>query len=131
MQPFDDMFPNDIYELYNERLVADQPFVDTIVNSIKFQIYYHIQESLEYYFLYDCQEWLENQDMLQKLRIIDQVILHFRSRGVRVYVDNTYKFNSDTTQIQGASFNYPTSFSTILRVEWIVRQGREYMKAYL
>jgi len=125
------MFPTNIYEIYNERLVADQPFVDTICASINFQIYYHISEGLEYKFLYDADEWMENQEMLQKLRVIDQVIKYFRSRGIRCYVDNTYHFNSDTTIIQGAGFLYPTSFSTVLKVQWFVRQGQEYMKAYL
>lgn len=131
MEPFDDMFPNDIYELYNERLIADQPFVDTIIASIKFEMYYNIQEGLDYWFLYDADEWLINQDNKQKVRVIDQVIKHFRSRGIRVYIDNTFKFNYDTTQITGAGFNTGTAPNTVMRVEWIVRNGQEYMKAYL
>jgi len=125
------MFPTDIYELYNERLVADQPFVDCIVASISYDIYYNISEGLQSYFLYDTAEWIGNQSNEQKVRVIDQVILYFRSRGIRCYLDNWYKFNYNTSQIPMASENSNRAPVTILKVEWLVRQSQEYMKAYL
>lgn len=131
----DSMFPTSIYELYNERLVADQPIIDCIVASIKFQMWYQIQEGFApYNFQYDTNEWLFLSDQNQKLRVIDSVILYFRSRGIRCYLNNYQKFNQTTnggSPLPGAYFNYPTSMTTTLYVEWFVRQGQEYMKAYL
>lgn len=131
----DSMFPTGIYELYNERLVADQPIIDCIVASIKFEIWYRISEGfMEYRFLYDTNEWLFLSDQNQKLRVIDGVIRYFRARGIRSYLQNYQNFNQVVqggTPLPGTYFNYPTNLSTVLCIEWFVRQGQEYMKAYL
>lgn len=127
----DSMYPADIYDMWNERLVADQYFVETIIASIKFNIWYNVQNQLNNWFIYDCDEWLINQDQNTKLRVIDQVIKYFRSRGIRIYVNNTFHFAGDPTVYPGAMFNSDYALSTVVKVEWLIRQGTEYMKSYV
>lgn len=125
----DSAFPMDVYQMYNDRLTNDQSWVDTLVASIKYQIYDTIQNYLPSNFQYDAGEWIGDLDIQSQSRIMDQVIKYFRARGIRVYLLNTVLFNNNVmfgvTQIDNS-----TNF-LLVTVEWFIRDQQEFMKAYL
>src|SRR6185369_11287746 len=125
----DSTYPKDVYELYNDRLDSDQLWVNAIVASIKYGIYYNVSYNLISNFQYGATEWIGTLDIQTQSRVMDQVIKYFRKRGIRVYLRSTYLFTNviayGVTQISNSA-NF-----LLVNVEWFVRDQEEFMKAYL
>ncbi|MEO6302524.1 MAG: hypothetical protein ABIP51_05070 [Bacteroidia bacterium] len=106
-----------IYELYNDVLAADKPFVDTCITEIKTEIETRTTANTDFFFDYDATTALSSVPDLNKMRILDQVQFILRSIGIRC----TFNVSGVT------SLN---SYSFILHIEWFIRNRREFMKTY-
>ena len=106
-----------IYELYNNVLVEDKPFVDSCILAIKTEIEARIAANTDFFFNYDATTSLASLTDMQKMRILDQVQFTLRSIGIRC------SFNANSVISYG-------SFSSIFYIEWFIRNRREFMKTY-
>ncbi len=146
---------NNVSDLYNATLEAEQPLVDLIVNNIKSKVEESIALGEENVFNFDTNIFLDGQNKYVKDRVIDQVIRALKSVGIRIRTSGTYysyPFNdpisvpdSGTAQINGefdlsfdesfmiyeeVTYNPSDEANRILIVDWFIRNKQEYMKHY-
>jgi|SRR6185369_12750567 len=128
-----------IYDLYNDQLVIDQPYVDSCINLIETQITYQIAHNLEYRFTIDLTDTIGTLDMASQIRIKDQVTFYFRNKGIRtyiIYIAQNQSASPNITSSNGYPFavNFNSQYvtnSNIIQVEWFIRDNREFAKAYV
>jgi len=132
-------YPQDIYQLYNDTLNMEQSYVDLIVDSINYAIYDMMHGTYTddqrspsggYTFDYDTTEWIGTYDKLIQSRVTDQVIKHFRSRGIRCWVKNDMHLNYNTPLYLAGAYNTQSQNINLLTIEWFIREDVEYMKSY-
>lgn len=100
---------NNIYDLYNDVLVADKALVDTIMAEIKAEIENRTDNNLEFTFTYELNDaFVAGELPPQKARVADQIIFMLRAIGIGVTV----------------------SGNTTLTITWRIRADREFMKSY-
>lgn len=120
---------NTIFDLYNETVIADAPYVAQALSFIKDQIETNTTQGLEYKFLFDIAafSFLDNGNNVVTLtpkqidRLRDQIQFTLRNLGIHAL-----------SPYFSPSNQYNLSFlpSTTLSIEWHVRDEREYMKQY-
>lgn len=125
-----------IYALYNDKLTVDQSYVDTIVTAIKAEIATTTAAEETNTFDFDLTSYIGTLQLDQQIRIKDQIIYFFRQIGFRSYI--VYN-NANTPNVtMSNNFDFAVNFnskyvtnSLIIRIEWFVRNDREFMKAYV
>ena len=113
-----------VLDLYNQTLLLDKSYVDTIVAAIKATIFTRITNQQDPWFDYDSQPVLGALQPIQQYRIKDQVVVQLRNMGIRDRLSPNYV----------AAIIYPTipqETSYIMGISWIIRDAREYMKTYV
>lgn len=125
----------DIYDLYNQRLTADQPYVDSCVSAIKTQIETYTNTYQLFYFDFDLTDLIGSLDVDTQIRIKDQIIFTLKNIGIRCYLLYTGVTNTPgTPNYQPYAINFNSKYITVsllLHVEWFIRNDREFMKAYV
>ena len=124
----DDFFPSNIIDLNVYRSINDEHLVYLIIVSIKFQIYYNIQNNLDTTFTYDTTEWIGDYPLEQQSRVIDRVIRFFRKRGIKCRIANGPNFNFYS--MVGAEYNATNVQFQVLTISFVIRNEREFMKSY-
>lgn len=99
---------NNIYDLYNSTLDDDKTLVDLIISEIKTEIENRTDNNLEFSFEYDMSTILTSSPDIQVDRIRDNIVFYLRNIGIRCQITDVKK----------------------LLIEWIIRENREFMKAY-
>jgi len=77
--------------------------------------------------------------MATQIRIKDQVIFYFRTKGIRayiIYIAQNQSAPPNITSSNGYPFavNFNSQYvtnSNIIQIEWFIRDNREYAKAYV
>lgn len=126
-----------IYDRYNERLTADQPYVDTCIIAIQNQIDTTIANNEVYDFNFDLTPYIGTLDINTQIRIKDRVIFIFRNLGIGCFI--LYTGSQSTPNITSTNaVNFATNFnsqyisvSLVLKIRWFVRQDTEFAKSYV
>ena len=115
--PFDN-----IYDLYNQTLLADKPFVASVITQLKSQIETKTAQNIDYLISFNLSTFLlpTVTEYKQVLRIRDQVQFYLRAIGIRCTI-SPRPFPQTLVSI---------SSDIYLNVSWIIRDNREFMKSY-
>jgi len=121
-----------IYDLYNDFLVQDQPYVTQITTDIDSLIATAVSTNQPPYFDYVMTPVIGNLDIYSKNRIIDQVIFYYRSLGIRATIKNPQQNNEQTGELYSytRTFNFMFADFTTITISWKVRNSTEFMKTY-
>jgi hypothetical protein len=105
---------NNTYDLYNEAMDLDKPYVDLITTAIAAEIEVQVGLSKNT-FDYDAEPIIGELEIIQQLRIADLVINHFRRGGIWCSMQQGFNETED---------------ESTFRVTWHLRDNRQYMKHY-
>lgn len=120
---------DDIQDLYNQTLVQDKQYVDEVIAEIKAAIKLKIDASAEPILEYNSEPILGVLEPVQQDRIRDQVIMQLRNMGIRV---NAGGVGFYIPYIPAGSIEpTPNSINFIFIITWLIRDHREFMKAYV
>lgn len=129
-------FPQDIYDLYNERLTADQSYVDSCVTAIKAQIATTVSNNEVYDFNFDLTPYIGTLDLASQIRIKDRIIYTFRVIGIGCFI--LYSANQvpnvTSSNVQPFAINFNSQYITnslVLKIRWFVRNDTEFAKSYV
>jgi hypothetical protein len=106
---------NNIYDLYNDVLLADKPLVDAIIAEIKDEIETRTTANQDFFFDYDPTVILAGLEEEKITRVLEQVQFYFRTIGIRCL------YNPPVV---------PSTTTYTVHVEWFIRHKRQYMKSY-
>lgn len=126
-----------IYDRYNERLTADQSYVETCVNAIQTQITNTVSSNGTYDFDFDLTPYIGTIDLASQIRIKDRIIFTFRNLGIGCFIlysgtANTPNVTSSNGQPYAINFNSQyISTSLVLKIRWFVRNDTEFGKSYV
>lgn len=126
-----------IYDRYNERLTADQSYVDGCINAIQNQIDLTIANNEVYDFNFDLTPYIGTLDINTQIRVKDRVIFIFRNLGIGCFI--LYTGSQSTPNVTSTNVvNFATNFnsqyisvSLVLKIRWFVRQDTEFAKSYV
>lgn len=113
---------SNIYDLYNQTLLTDKPFVDSVMTELKTQIEIKTDENIEYVINFNLSAFFLPSilEYKQVLRIRDQVQFQLRAIGIRCTI-SPRPFPQTVIS---------TSSDIHLNITWIIRDNREFMKSY-
>lgn len=126
---------NNSYDIYNATLEQDKTIVELIIADIKEQLQINITNNINK-FDYDTEPTIGNLPLTQQNRIIDRILYHLRSAGIRVKIKSMVIPSQENSaipeeiQITNPSFPFIGSEQYILTITWYTRNNQEYMKTY-